>query len=101
MPSSKSSRSTNHLGLGLAIGLGVGITFTAVVFGVIWLQRQQRRKRAAAAPAYNGEPKAELQADDYCKSRHELYVHGMAREKDGKSWSSLLPSSEVQYFTGT
>jgi hypothetical protein len=84
VPSSKSTRSNNNLGFGLGIGLGVGITLIALVLGVIWLRRQQRRKKAAATPAYSGELKAELHADDYCMPKHELYVHGMAHEKDGE-----------------
>jgi hypothetical protein len=84
VPSSEPTHSNNDLGLGLGIGIGVGITLLAVVLGVIWLRRQQRHKRAAAALAYGSESKVELHADDSCKSKHELYAHETAREKDGR-----------------
>jgi hypothetical protein len=105
VPSSESTRSNNDLGLGLGIGLGVGITLLAVVLGVIWLRRQQRHKRAAAALAYSGESKAELHADDYCKPKHERYAHGMAHEKDGRELeqppAELRGTSQVHELPGS
>jgi hypothetical protein len=103
--SSESTRSNNDVGLGLGIGLCVGITLLAVALGVKWLRRQPRHKRAAAALAYSGESKAELHADDYCKPKHELYAHEMAREKDGRELeqppAELRGTSQVHELLGS
>ena len=80
--SSHTGSSSSHTGLEVGITVPVVLIIVAIIVAMLWRRRAQRR-RAAADHGDSTGPKPELHADSYERPKHELFVQGVAHEKDG------------------